>query len=157
MTKKELKLYIEENGHEPKFETKLQLNCKLITPEIVERDFEAIKELELIKKALSKEDVDEVSRIEFNQRIDEINKELFTDEYNVARYLDAFNKKVKPLLVCFDPEIRSKILLTIKKDKKTKVEKLDERIIFTKAECELISDKPYKDTDQDSYEELMRM
>ena len=157
MTKKELKLYIEENGHEPKFETKLQLNCKLITPEIVERDFEAIKELELIKKALSKEDVDEVSRIEFNQRIDEINKELFTDEYNVARYLDAFNKKVKPLLVCFDPEIRSKILLTIKKDKKTKVEKLDERIIFTKAECELISGKPYKDTDQDSYEELMRM
>jgi DNA polymerase elongation subunit (family B) len=157
MTKKELKLYFEEHGHEPKFETKLQLNCKLINPEIVERDFEAIKELELIKKALAKEDLDEISRLEFNERIEAINKELFTDEYNVSRYLDSFNKKIKPLLVCFDPEIRSKILLTIKKDKKTKIEKLDERIIFTKAECELMSGKPYKETDQDSYEELMKM
>jgi hypothetical protein len=48
---------------------------------------------------------------------------LFTDEYNVARYLDAFNKKVKPLLVCFNLDVRNDILLDIIKikDKQTKV------------------------------------
>jgi hypothetical protein len=40
----------------------------------------------------------------------------FTDEYNVARYLDAFNKKVKPLLVCFNLDVRNDILLDIIKN-----------------------------------------
>jgi hypothetical protein len=39
----------------------------------------------------------------------------FTDEYNVARYLDAFNKKVKPLLVC-NLDVRNDILLDIIKN-----------------------------------------
>jgi hypothetical protein len=93
--------------------------------------------------------------------MEEIDTQLFTDEYNVARYLDAFNKKVKPLLVCFDPEIRSNILLDIVKvkDKDTKkvTEKLKERQIFTKKECDLVSGMPFKEADQDSYEDLMRM
>jgi hypothetical protein len=75
--------------------------------------------------------------------------------------LEAFNKKVKPLLVCFSPEIRDNILLSIVKIKdkatKTTTEKLKERIIFTKSECELVSGIPFKATDQDSYEELMTM
>jgi DNA polymerase elongation subunit (family B) len=138
------------------------LNSKLIPPEVVEKDFEKIKELEMLKKALnSLADDENTTRVEFENRIEEINNELYTDEYNVARYLDAFNKKVKPLLVCFNPEIRDKITLDIVKvkDKVTKLttEKLKDRLIFTKSECELVSGKPMKPGDQDSYEDLMRM
>ena len=142
--------------------TKVTLNCNLIDPETVERDFELIKELEMLKKSLSvidKDDQDSINSIE--QRIDNIENSLATDEYNVARYLDNFNKKVKPLLVCFNLDVRNNILLDIVKvkDKTTKkvTEKLKERMFFTQAECELISGIPNKDIDQDSYEELMKM
>lgn len=40
--------------------------------------------------------------------------------YNVAKYLNAFNKRVSTLLVGFDPEIAKKIPSKIVKDKKTK-------------------------------------
>ncbi len=161
MSKKDAAAYVTEHGALPKAESTVQLNCNLITPEVVEKDFELIKELEMLKKALLKLEGDDESRIDMEDRIEKINNALFTDEYNVARYLDAFNKKVKPLLVCFNPEIRDKILLDIVKvkDKATKIstEKLKERHIFTKSECELVSGKPNKPTDQDSYEDLMRM
>ena len=162
LSKKDAATYIAEHGSLPKAETSVQLNCNLIAPEVVEKDFEMIKELEMFKKALLKfEDKTEQGYLDIETRIEELNTGLFTDEYNVARYLDAFNKKVKPLLVCFNPEIRDKILLDIIKikDKATKktTEKLKERTIFTKSECELCSGKPNKDGDQDSYEDLMRM
>ena len=141
------------------------INCKLIKPEVVERDFEAIKELEMLTKTVAKlkteEVVDDENIASLEARIEAIHEELFTDEYNVARYLDAFNKKVKPLLVCFSPEIRDKILLDIVKVKdettKKKVERLKDRVFFTKAECGLVSGMPFKKTDQDTYEELMTM
>lgn len=140
--------------------SRVTINCKLIEPAIVDLDFELIKELEMLKKSLTKLEEDE-SRTGIEARIDEINASLFTDEYNVPKYLDAFNKKVKPLLVCFNPEIRDNILLDIVKVKdkvaKTSTEKLKERLIFTKGECELVSGMPFKVADQDSYEELMRM
>jgi DNA polymerase elongation subunit (family B) len=41
-------------------------------------------------------------------------------KYNVAKYLNAFNKRVTALLVGFDPEVSKKILARIIKDKKTK-------------------------------------
>ena len=68
-----------------------------------------------------------------------------TGEYNVGRYLDAFNKRVKPLLVCFDPSVRDDILVTTPLDRK----------YFTKQELELTSGKPYNETDQDKLEELL--
>jgi hypothetical protein len=49
----------------------------------------------VLKKALTRVLEDGDDSYEFVQaRIDTINDELFTDEYNVARYLDAFNKKL---------------------------------------------------------------
>ena len=88
----------------------------------------------------------------------ENNPEFTTDEYNVAKYLDNFNKRIKPLLVCFDTEIRSDIIRTVYKDKKTKVVKLDEKNVFTKKQCELIAGKPFDPSDQDDYhEDLMKM
>ena len=50
-----------------------------------------------------------------------INKQNLQDnpnmrgEYNVAKYLDAFNSRVESILVGFDPEIRDKILAKINK------------------------------------------
>ena len=68
-----------------------------------------------------------------------------TGEYNVDRYLDAFNKRVKPLLVCFDPSVRDDILINTPLDRK----------YFTKQELELTSGKPYNETDQDKLEDLL--
>lgn len=139
----------------------VELNCKLINPSVVEADYEMIKELEVLKKTLLVVDADNELIIETETRILEIESKLSTDEYNVARYLSAFNKKIKPLLVCFSPEIRNQILLDIVKvkNKETKIttEKLKERNIFTKNQCDLVSGKPLKDGDQDSYEDLMKI
>jgi hypothetical protein len=46
--------------------------------------------------------------------------------------------KVKPLLVCFNLDVRNDILLDKIKDKQTKVitEKLKDRTIFTIGECD---------------------
>lgn len=66
-------------------------------------------------------------------------------EYNVTKYLDQFNKRITPLLVCFHPEIRDKILIDNPQD----------RPYFTEEECKLVSGYPMKETDQDTYEALM--
>jgi len=164
MTKKQLEKWYINNGQDatpPEAKSTLKINCKLIMPDTVERDFEAIKELEMLKKAVVKVGEEGGDVNQFDARIKELESTLFTDEYNVARYLEAFNKKVKPLLVCFSPEIRDQIQLSIIKikDKETKktFEVLKDRIIFTKSQCSLISGKPFRPVDQDSYEDLMIM
>lgn len=68
-------------------------------------------------------------------------------EYNVAKYIDMFNKRIKPLLVCFDRSIREKILIT----------NPDERQYFTDSESQMSSGQPNKVSDQDTYEQLMTM
>ncbi len=156
MTKKAMAEYIAEHGHEPKWDTQLQINCKLIDIEQVESNMEALKELDRLRK-LIEESEDAVLIEETQTKIDEYEKELLTDEYNVAKYLEAFNKRVKRLLVCFNSDIRNKIILNITKDKKTKIEKLDQRNIFTEQQCELVSGVADKAQDQDTYEELMTM
>lgn len=87
----------------------------------------------------------------------ESNPDLTTDEYNVAKYLDAFNKRIKPLLVCFDDDIRNEIIIDVYKEKKTNIIKLQERSVFTEKQCQLIAGKPFKPEDQDSYVALMTM
>ena len=69
------------------------------------------------------------------------------EEYNVPKYVEQFNKRITPLLVCFHPNIRSRILIT----------NPDERPYFTSEECELCSGYPNKESDQDTYEQLMTM
>lgn len=66
-------------------------------------------------------------------------------EYNVIKYIDQFNSRIKPLLVCFHPDIRNKILITNPDDKQ----------YFSDQECEMVSGFPNKETDQDTYEALM--
>lgn len=66
-------------------------------------------------------------------------------EYNVDKYIDMFNKRVKPLLVCFSKDVREKILVTNPKDRK----------YFTDSETKLVCGVPNKEEDQDTYESLM--
>ena len=68
-----------------------------------------------------------------------------TGEYNIERYLDAFNKRVKPLLVCFDPSLRDDILITSPLERK----------YFTSQELTLTSGKPFNESDQDKLEDLL--
>ena len=68
-----------------------------------------------------------------------------TGEYNVERYIDAFNKRIKPLLVCFNPEVRDNILITTPAD----------RQYFTHQQLELTSGQPFTETDQDTLENLL--
>lgn len=109
----------------------------------------------------------------------EQNPDLTTDDYNVDKYLDAFNKRIRPLLVCFSRNIRERQeMITVGKNKgtyktveniligvvknKDKITKkvsmvLEKRKEFTEKECELVAGHPYEDGDQDSYEDLMTM
>ena len=66
-------------------------------------------------------------------------------EYNVEKYIDQFNKRITPLLVCFHPDIRKDILITNPSEKK----------FFTEEEARLVSGYPNKPEDQDTYEALM--
>ena len=68
-----------------------------------------------------------------------------TGEYNIERYIDAFNKRIKPLLVCFSPEVRNDILITTPLD----------RQYFTQKQLTLTSGQPMKDGDQDTIEDLL--
>ena len=69
------------------------------------------------------------------------------EEYNSAKYIDMFNKRITPLLVCFSKDIRNKVLITNPED----------RPYFTDEEAVLTSGQPNKEGDQDTYEELMTM
>ena len=76
-------------------------------------------------------------------------------EYNREKYIDMFNKRIKPLLVCFDSSIRNttnekgkmvnNILITNPRDRKE----------FTFNESRLVAGQPYESIDQDTYEQLM--
>lgn len=78
-------------------------------------------------------------------------------EYNREKYIEMFNKRIRPLLVVFDRNIREyindkgkivdNILITNPKDRKT----------FTEYEAKLVSGQPFSETDQDTYEQLMTM
>jgi hypothetical protein len=68
-------------------------------------------------------------------------------EYNVPRYINTFNKRVEPLLVCFKSEVRNSI---IKK-------KPEDREYYTNSQCELIHGIARKEGDQDSLEEILTL
>lgn len=68
-------------------------------------------------------------------------------EYNVPRYLAAFNKRIEPLLVVFSTEIRDEIL----------VENPNDRQFFTHTQTKLVRGFPRKDGDQDTLEEVLTL
>ena len=68
-------------------------------------------------------------------------------EYNVARYVSIYNKRVEPLLVCFKPEVRDSLLKTTPED----------REFFTNTQCELINGIQRKEADQDKLDEILTL
>jgi len=68
-------------------------------------------------------------------------------EYNVARYLSNFNKRLEPLLCVFKTDIRDDILIEDPKD----------RQYFTKSQCELVNGFPLKEDGQDKFDEVMTL
>ena len=70
-----------------------------------------------------------------------------TGNYNVVRYIESFNKRIKPLLVCYHPDVREDILITTPED----------RQYFTSSQLELTSGIPYKEGDQDNLDELLKI
>lgn len=94
-----------------------------------------------------------------NEIVDDEEEHFCSDniEYNVAKYIEQFNKRVKPLLVCFSSEVRGytnekgkyidSILISNPKDRRE----------FTDEESKLVSGQPYAAKDQDTYEQMMSM
>ena len=115
LKKSRLELAKEHYGAKSFDEDEIILNCKLVPNEILDKE----------------EDV--------------LCSEYEGLEYNVEKYIDQFNKRITPLLVCFSTDIRDKILITNPKDKK----------FFTEEESKLVSGQPNKEEDQDTYEQLM--
>ena len=72
------------------------------------------------------------------------NQPDFIGEYNVPKYLDAFNSRLKPLMVAFDKEIRDLILIT----------KPEQKRAFLKSELELVNDQPDDIEDQDTLQDF---
>jgi DNA polymerase elongation subunit (family B) len=68
-------------------------------------------------------------------------------EYNVSKYLTAFNTRIEPLLVCFSPEIRSEIL----------IDNPSKRQYFTEKQLELCSGFPTDPQDQDTLNDVFIM
>jgi DNA polymerase elongation subunit (family B) len=81
-----------------------------------------------------------------DEREIEMNPDLL-GEYNVPRYLAAFNKRIEPLLVVYSPEIREDILIEDPKDQP----------IFTKSQTELVRGYPMKEAHQDTLDEVLTL
>ena len=68
-----------------------------------------------------------------------------TGEYNVARAISTFNKRIEPLLVVFQNEVRGNLIVVDPKD----------RGIFTTKQCELINGQPLGIGDQDDLTDVL--
>jgi hypothetical protein len=76
---------------------------------------------------------------------DIIEKNLNTlGEYNVDKYLDMFNKRIKGLLIVFNKNVRDRILLTDPAKKE----------LWMRSELKLVNNQPNYEKDQDTIEEL---
>lgn len=145
----------DENGEEVELTNKLK--TELFKKELDNYGATKVKELtaankkEIIAKYVTREE-DEIilnCQLVSNDIIESEENILCSDvdglEYNSEKYIEQFNNRITPLLVCFSPEIRNKILITNPED----------RQYFTQEESVLVSGYPNKESDQDTYEALM--
>jgi DNA polymerase elongation subunit (family B) len=66
-----------------------------------------------------------------------------TGDYNIPRAIVTFNKRIEPLMVVFQKEVRNGLI----------VNEPEKRGIFTTSQCELINGLPLSDGDQDRLKE----
>ena len=106
------------------------------------------KELDLFTSANGEEPKDKTtSTIQLNcYMLDPTEIENNPDmkgDYNVARAITTFNKRIGPLLVVFKEEVREQLIVNNPED----------RGFFTKEQSELINGIPFKEGDQDRLQE----
>jgi len=65
-------------------------------------------------------------------------------EYNVDKYLDMFNSRIKGLLVVFDKTVRNNIIIT----------NPDQKQSWLRSELSLVNNQPNNEKDQDTIDEL---
>jgi len=70
-----------------------------------------------------------------------------TGEYNVARAINTFNKRIEPLMVVFKDDVRNGLIVNNPED----------RGFFTTTQCELINGNPMGPGDQDELDEVMTL
>lgn len=78
-------------------------------------------------------------------------------EYNREKYIEMFNKRIRPLLVVFDQNMRSYVNEKGKVVDNILINNPSDRKTFTEEESKLVSGQPFNETDQDTYEQLMTM
>ena len=71
------------------------------------------------------------------------NDPTLTGDYNVPRAIVTFNKRIEPLMVVFQDEVRNGLI----------VSEPEKRGIFTTSQCELINGHPLSEGDQDKLQE----
>lgn len=140
--------------------------AKKSTPDqMMDNNGKWIKKFEYAKRLYGVNNVFERDELIFNcvllsNDIVEDDDEHYCDdnfEYNVAKYIDMFNKRIRPLLVCFKRDIRTRINENGKEVDNLLITEPGQRKTFTEEECELVAGQPYNTTDQDTYDELMTM
>lgn len=144
-----IKDYLIINNENGKYELKY-LRIEMFTDDKKNRSF---INSPLCKKILGDENIFSEEKIYVNckllpNKIVDSEEDIMCDEnmeYNCEKYILQFNKRITPLLVCFKPEIRDKILITTPKDRK----------FFTIDKSVLDSGHPIRPTDQDTIEEIM--
>ena len=127
------------------------LSDECLSKGIEYKNLSAKEKKEMLKPYITRED-DEIilnCKLVPNEIIEDEHDVLCSEveelEYNVEKYIEQFNKRISPLLVCFSPKIRSNILISNPSDRK----------YFTEEESKLVSGYPNKEGDQDTYEALM--
>ena len=78
-------------------------------------------------------------------------------KYNVDKYLEAFNKRISILFVCFDRTVRETVNEKGKVVSNILINNPKDRKVFTEEQCRLVSGQPLNDSDQDKVEDVLRM
>jgi len=66
-------------------------------------------------------------------------------EYNIARAITTFNKRIEPLMVVFKDDVRDSLI----------IDNPSKREFYTKEQCQLINGHPFEDTDQDKLVDVL--
>jgi DNA polymerase elongation subunit (family B) len=150
----------------------IEFNCEHIPTKSVERDTEILKDIETLIKSKEDVDHDDLESLEMiDDKIAELESQLYFVEYNVAKYIEALNNRIAKLFVCFDTTIRDKVVTDkngnqkvvnnlvrgVVKNKNKELE-LEPRKYFTETQCELVAGKPFDpEVDQDDYHKDLMM
>lgn len=152
--KKVTHYYVQEEGERKDVVTKIEKEYKAYKKDCKERGIKTVQDKNGFISAnypdVVKEEEIILNAILLPRDMVESEEDFYCEdgqEYNVPKYIEQFNKRITPLLVCFSKDIRDKILIN----------KPSERPYFTAEEAQLCSGEPNKIGDQDTYEQLMTM